>query len=449
MRLNRLTRATAAGAMLLAAGAALGGCRERAAKLMGVDSSAPPPVTPAEEPNQVHFAFTGPTSVTFSWRGSGQSLRIWSKDMPPRTIQSHAPEPKPFSTAGLWQEATVTDLAPDTEYGYEVGRPRRPVPAFLRTPPTPGQGTFSFMAAAGMGATVDFPEVRSTHRLIARAKPAFVLGLGDLTYADIRTQVSVDRHFEDIMEWSLNTAYLPVWGEREWQTPSRDDLRNYKGRFALPNPQTSPGAPGPGCCGEDWYWFDYGNVRFISYPEPYAEGTWDDWARKAAPLFEEAERSPALTFTITMGHRPAYSSTRAAGDARLRALLDGFGARYRKYVLNLSGHAPAYERTKPQSHVVHVSTSIASGDLEHADTTCSWGDCKAPPFTAFRAIHHGFVRVWVRPRSLRVDATCVAFVPGRDDVRCPEGDIFDTFVIDAPPDAPQARSGPEPRPPGP
>jgi len=234
------------------------------------------------------------------------------------------------------------------------------------------------------------------------------------------------------MTWSRQVAYLPLWGEHEWATPNRDDLRNYKGRFAFPNAQESPGAPRAGCCGEDWYWFDYGNARFISYPEPYTDATWDDWAAKAARLFDQAERDPAITFTITMGHRPAFSSARQGGDARLRRLLDSLGARSRKYVLDLSGHAGAYERTKPIAHVVHVVTGRGAGDLDHSDTPCFWHDCSPPDFTAKRAIHHSFVRVAVLPTSIHVEAFCGVMAPGRDDMRCIDGDMFDQVTIEAP-----------------
>jgi hypothetical protein len=408
-----------------------GGCRERAERLMGLDAAAPPPPGPAEDESEVHFSYTGPTSVAFSWRGTGRSMRVWSRNTPPREFAAHEPSPVPFSVAGPWKEALVTDLEPGVEYGYEIGRPRYPVPAFFRAPNPRGLAGFGFVAVAGMGSSIDFPEVMALHRLIALEDQAFVLGLGDLTYADIRSQVSVSRHFEDVTVWSRNAAYLPVWGEHEWQSPKRDDLRNYKGRFTLPHAQASPGAPEAGCCGKDWFWFDYGNARFISYPEPYTTATWDDWSAKAAPLFEAAERDPKIAFTITMGHRNAFSSGREGGDPRLRRLLDGFGARSRKYVLDLSGHASSYERTKPVTHVVHISTGPGAGELEHSDTPCFWPECKAPDFTAFRAIHHVFVRVAVRPTSLKLEAFCGSPAPGRDDIHCAEGDIFDQVSIDA------------------
>ena len=155
-----------------------------------------------------------------------------------------------------------------------------------------------------------------------------MLALGDLTYADERSQADVDRHFDDVMAWSRRAAYMPVWGNHEWAGRG-DDLRNYKGRFALPHGAASPGAPAAGCCGEDWYWFDQGAVRFIVYPEPYAKETWPDWARKAEPLFAGGRGRPRLRFVVTAGHRAAYSSGKHAGEPELQAILDGFGKRFR------------------------------------------------------------------------------------------------------------------------
>lgn len=99
-----------------------------------------------------------------------------------------------------------------------------------------------------------------------------------------RGQAAVDQQFNDVMVWSQDAAYMPVWGNHEWDRPKDDDLRNYKGRFALPNSQTSPDAPQPRCWGKDWYWFDYGNVRFIAYPEPSTAETWSAWYDKGEYL---------------------------------------------------------------------------------------------------------------------------------------------------------------------
>ncbi len=111
--------------------------------------------------------------------------------------------------------------------------------------------------------------------MIAAGRPAFALMVGDLTYANTSDQTAVDRHFNDVMVWSQDAAYMPAWGNHEWDEAG-DDFRNYKGRFDFPNPQTSPGVPAIDAGGEDWDWFDYGNGRFIAYPEPFT-GAWLDW----------------------------------------------------------------------------------------------------------------------------------------------------------------------------
>jgi len=297
-------------------------------------------------------------------------------------------------------------------------------------PAARGAVGFTVVAVGDIGAAASWPVAAIVHRMIARAEPTLVLGLGDLTYGDERSQADVDRHFDDVMAWSRRAAYMPVWGNHEWGD-DKDDLRNYKGRFALPNAAASPGAPAAGCCGEDWYWFDQGAVRFIIYPEPYAKETWPDWARRAEPLFAAAQADPALRFIVTAGHRPAYSSGEHEGKGQIRAILDGFGERFGKYVLNLSAHSHNYERTKPQAHVVHVTAGIGGGPLAPAPTACKWADCKAPRWVAFRAIHHGFVKLTVRTEGIALEAICAGASPTEDSIRCADGEIMDHALIAA------------------
>ncbi|HXJ23511.1 MAG TPA: metallophosphoesterase [Polyangia bacterium] len=413
--------------LLLSGGAA---CRERAVALLQFDASTgPPPAVPPDDAHEVHFTYTGPTSVAFDWRGEATTVRYWTHGQPPRTADGHAPSPQPISSPGPFHEALLDGLTPGAEYFYEVGHPLRPVPATFLTPPAK-PATFVFAAVGDMGTPGAQPASAGVNKDIAVADPSFVLMLGDLSYADLGSQAAVDRHFEDVMVWSRRAAYMPVWGNHEWEDPARDDLRNYKGRFALPHPAASPGAPAAGCCGEDWYWFDFGPVRFIIYPEPYAATTWPDWARRVEPLFQAAEADPKISFVVTAGHRPAYSSGHHGGDPRLRAILDGFGQRFPKYVLNLNGHSHTYERTNPQQHVLHVTVGIGGGALEHAvGTGCLWDDCKQPAFTAYRAIHHGFLKVTASADELRLEAICGPTYPQLDDVRCTDGEILDDVVI--------------------
>jgi hypothetical protein len=429
-------------ASTIAIAAAAVGCKGRTVDLLTPPDAGmtPPPPVQTEEPRQVHFTFTAPDAVTFDWRGSDPSLRVWAKDVAPRTIEARPPDPVPFSSPGPWQEAVVSGLRPGMTYQYEVGHPSRPTTLSFRAPPAPGSTGFKFVAVGDIGASTSWPAAAVVHRAIALSDPAFVVGLGDMTYANEKTQADADRHFDDVMVWSRRAAYMPVWGNHEW-VDKNDDLRNYKGRFALPHAAASPGAPAAGCCGEDWYWFDHGAVRFIVYPEPYSAETWPDWARKAEPLFAQAQADAAIRFIVTAGHRPAYSSGHYGGEPKLRAILDDFGKRFSKYVLNLNGHGHNYERTTPQSHVVHVTAGMGGKSMEHAATACLWPDCKQPPWVAFRAIHHGFVKLAVREDGLALEAICAGASPADDNIRCIDGDIFDSTLI-APIRVP---AGPAPR----
>jgi len=422
--------AGAAAAVLVVASAS--GCKSRPADQPGisVDAAVGTRVAPEAEPRQIHFTFTAPDAVTFDWRGNDAMLSFWAQDIAPRVVAARPPVPVPISSAGPWQEAVADGLLPGVEYTYQVGHPTHPQSFSFRAPAAPGAVGFTIVAVGDMGASASCPASTSVNRTIAGINPTLVLALGDLTYADDGSQANVDCHFDDVMAWSRRAAYMPAWGNHEWEGKG-DDLRNYKGRFALPHAAASPGAPEAGCCGKDWYWFDQGAVRFIVYPEPYTKETWADWARQAAPLFAAAEADPALRFIVTAGHRPAYSTGHHGGNKQLRAILDDFGTRFGKYVLNLSGHNHGYERTKPQAHVIHISAGIGGGALEHAPTECRWKDCKTPANVAFRAIHHGFVKLTVSNEAIALETICAGPSPDEDNIRCDDGQIIDEVTIPA------------------
>jgi hypothetical protein len=437
VRLIRIAAgAAAAGAIVAGAG-----CKGRAVDLLAlpVDAGMPAPPVPTEEPREIHFTFTARDAVTFDWRGSDGTLRFWAKGIAPRTVQAKPPAPAaPFSSPGPWQEAVADGLVPGTEYLYEVGHPVRPTTHSFRAPPTAGATGFKFIAVGDIGAASSWPAAAVVHRVISLQDPAFVIALGDLTYANETGQADVDRHFDDVMAWSRRAAYMPVWGNHEW-VDKRDDLRNYKGRFALPHAEASPGAPAAGCCGEDWYWFDYGAVRFITYPEPYTAETWPDWAKKAEPIFAEAQADARIRFIVTAGHQPAYTSGHYGIQPVLRPILDNFGKRFGKYVLNLNGHGHNYERTKPQAHVVHVTAGMGGKSLEHAATPCLFPDCKQPSWVAFRAIHHGFVKLAVREEGIALEAICAGASAKEENIHCGDGEVMDETVIPAGPSTPAAR----------
>jgi hypothetical protein len=161
-------------------------------------------------------------------------------------------------------------------------------------------------------------------------------------------------------------------------------------------------------------------VRFISYPEPYSEATWQAWQRAAGPIMAAAQADPRINFIVTFGHRPAYSSGYHEGDASLAGILDSFGDRYPKYVLNLNGHSHDYERFKPIHHVVHITAAGGGAELEPWSGT--------DPRTAYRALHLEHLRVDVTASRIAIQAVCGP--PTSDDgMSCRPGDVIDSYVI--------------------
>ena len=372
--------------------------------------------------DEVHYTFTGKTSVAFDWRGTATDIRYGSTTDYGQTATAQAPSPVPSSSPGPFQEVQLTDLQPGTTYHYSIGGGSD---STFETAPT---GDFRFDVEADVGSSHDYSNVAPTQAQIAADDPDFVLMPGDLSYGSPFGAASVDQHFDDVMDWSLKAAYMPAWGNHEWENPATDDLSNYKGRFMLPHPHTAPSAPAPGCCGEDWGWFDAGGVRFISYPEPYANTTWSTWQTVVDPIFAEAQNDPSIHFIVTYGHRPAFSTGFHTGSTDLVPILNGFGDKYSKYQLNINGHSHDYERFQPIHGVTHVTAGGGGAALE-------------PPWsgtdqrTVFRAMHLEHLRVDVTSDGMRIQAICGPPTT-QDDITCVQGSVIDSFTLGTNPPPP-------------
>lgn len=384
--------------------------------------------TPVFAADEIHWTILGPTAVTFDWRGSETTIRYGTGTAYGQTATASLATPTPFSSAGPFQEAKLVGLQPNTFYHYSIGN--GPDHTF-RTPPPRGSAGFTVGAEGDVGDVGSYAGVAGVQGLFANARPAFMLMVGDLTYGNAHGQETVDAHFNDMMVWSQDVAYMPAWGNHEWDKPASDDLRNYKGRFDLPNAQTSPGSPAVSCCGEDWSWFDYGNARFISYPEPWTSASWSDWRTKASALMDEAQADPAIRFIVTYGHRPAYSSGHHPGNGTLQGYLDALGDAHSKYVLNVNGHSHNYERSHPQRGVVHITAGMGGSSLEQ-DGTCLWLECTPPAWSAFRAMRLGALLLHFADTEIRGEFLCGPASGGTVDVNCTPGAVVDAFKIVAP-----------------
>ncbi len=405
--------------------------------------------------DEIHWTFTGQTSVTVDWRGSSSENTIRygaAAGTYTTTVTAVAPTAPniPFSSAGPFWEAKITGLVENTTYHYSIAG--GPDHTFHTPLPRGSTAGFTVYVEGDIGDASSYARMPQVQSLITG--PDFVFPVGDLDYANAHGLQHVDAFFNDIMVWSQDTGMMPAWGNHEWDSPTNacggicgsscstqvcDDLRNYKGRFDLPNPRTSPGSPSVSCCGEDWYWFDYGNIRFIAYPEPFS-GAFADWNTQAKTLMDAAQADPAITFIVTFGHRPAYSSGHHSGDTALKGYIDGLGATHSKYVLNLNGHSHNYERTFPQSGVTHLTVGTGGGNMEQ-DGTCLWATCTQPTWSAFRAFTLGVMKLRFSGTSIQGSFLCGPSGGGTNEINgvrttCTQGSVVDSFTIGttAPPD---------------
>ena len=378
--------------------------------------------------DEIHWIMDGPDSVSFDWRGTAPAVRYGLPPTYDHSALGRAPKPMPFSSPGPFRQALLKKLSPGTTYHYEIGSCGDHT---FHTPPVRGSAGFVVDVEGDIGASTNYKDVIPDQELVASDLPALVLVLGDLSYGHPNGQAAVDQHFNDMMTWSQDTAYMPAWGNHEWDVQKDDDLRNYKGRFLLPHAQASPGAPAAGGHGQDWSWFDYGNTRFISFPEPYTDATWPAWHKKAKRLMDQAQADPNITFIVTFGHRPPYTSGYHHSSMVLRKEMTDLADHHSKYVLNVNGHNHDYERSYPEHGLVSVTAGIGGSELEESHTPCLFRVCPKPSWSAFRAMHFGILKLSFSDMQIKGAMLCGPAGGGKNDVQCAPGDVIDRFTIDA------------------
>ena len=265
---------------------------------------------------------------------------------------------------------------------------------------------------------------------MAADNPAFVLDVGDLTYGEPYGQAAVDQHFNDVMAWSRRAAYMPAWGNHEWENPAGDDLRNYKGRFKLPNPQTSRRAPRRVAA-----------VRTGAGSTPAACGSSRIQSHTRARRGRTGRRRPARSWPPRRPTRASVTSSPTATDRPTRpactrrdhagrASSTDSGTRYSKYVLNLNGHSHDYERFQPIHGVTHITAGGGGLTLERP-----WTGTDSR--TAFRAMHLGHLRVDVSSTGCASSRSAARRSPSTRST-CVQGSVIDSSTIGTGPPPPPA-----------
>lgn len=387
--------------------------------------------------DQIHFTIISNTAMTFDWTGTADHINYGTDPNHLRNkVNGVHPEFLPVkspwvSSQGPYWEAKLTGLEVNTLYYYKIGNSGRIYN--FRTPPESGTADFTVCITTDM-------HDRSTESVamfnqVAQFKPDFVISTGDITGAGPGGQHEVESRFRDVMLFSQTAAWMPAWGNHDWEYDDIDDLRTLKGRFDLPNPGTMSDAPKISCCGEDWSWFDYGNARFISFPEPYTSKTWTEWKTQVEPVFTEAQNDPNIKFIVSFGHRSAYTSTkrRNGGDKRLRLVLDDLRESNSKYVLDLSGHNHQYERYQIENGLTYIVNS-PTGSYYHE----GWESPEKPENCVFRIIHYSILVLEFSDNEIRGRSLCSVhcmksgdrdYMPLEDDVCDEPGTVLDSFTI--------------------
>jgi hypothetical protein len=390
-----------------------------------------------EVADEIHFSVINGTAITFDWVGSASFITFGTrqnrlnskiKAAPP----SFLPVTSPWSSEpGPYWEAKLTGLKENTTYYYKIGN-KGEIHTF-KTPPLPGKASFRVCFTSDVHE--NSKECAAMFKQIADLNPDLVLSTGDLTGAGPDGQKNVGERFHDAMVWSQNAAWMPAWGNHDWEYDTIDDLRSYKGRFDIPNPGTISSSPQVSCCGEDWGWFDYGNTRFISLPEPWVSSTRKEWESQATKVFSDAQNNNKISFIITFGHRSAYTSTyrRSPGEMDLRTMLNRLHSQYPKYKLDLSGHNHQYERYKLQDNMTYIVNS-STGSYYHE----GWTSPVKPLDCAFRAIHYGVTVLDISETYIYGHFDCSVNATNPDPVYKPleekvcnkPGEIIDSFTIE-------------------
>src|SRR5262245_48010686 len=184
--------------------------------------------------DEIHWTITGQTSVVFDWRGTLSEDFIQYSISPgvlDHTVTAVTPSPLPTSSSGRFWEANITGLQESTRYYYAIaGGPEH---TFMTPPQHGSSGDFTVYAVGDVGSSLAYSRVPSVQNLMAgvygNGTADFALLVGDLSYGDINGADDVDQHFNDVMAWARDAAYMPAWGNHEWNTSTSkpDHLNNY------------------------------------------------------------------------------------------------------------------------------------------------------------------------------------------------------------------------------
>src|SRR6266536_1365228 len=121
--------------------------------------------------DEIHFTVTGPTAVTFDWRGPDNQIRYGLSSSYGQTATAQTPAILPFSSPGPWQEAKISGLQTATTYHYSIGGGADHT---FKTPPT-ASSSFTAVVEGDVGDSTSYGNMPVVQNQIAWVHPDLVL----------------------------------------------------------------------------------------------------------------------------------------------------------------------------------------------------------------------------------------------------------------------------------
>jgi hypothetical protein len=444
-------------------------CIALAIASIGLVAQSPRIAVATSEPNDeihVDYGDNAGTSMWVFWHGPDSVLDYGLTSSYGHTATASAPPIKPVDIAGPFWRVQLTGLTPGTVYHYKIGASG--IDHSFETAPTGdfvwddiGDTATTFYDPAA-DASCKRPWMAQVWQQIADDNPDVVTDGGDISYANDCGVGNVHQFYNDIAPIATQRPIQFSWGNHEYGdadttappgTP-RDQLANYKGRAYIAHPQSEnndtasqtghPGCPPPtggsgnGCMGSDWGYFTVGHVLFISYGEPDYKD-YPTWEPKADAVMAAAQNDPTISFIVTYGHRPAYSSVSSQTNTELLTALNQLGDKYSpaaradgKYVLNVAHHVHGGEAFAPQHGVYQVTNGGGGTGL------ISYGSTAAG--SLWKTGHLEHLRVTATADSMKLEFICGPVDTNNPNFQpCTAGSVLFSETIGA--------SGPPPPPP--
>ncbi len=272
-------------------------------------------------------------------------------------------EPQKTACEGGRCEATFTGLNPGTFYAYEIRyAPVDPnveplAEGLTRTDPGRG-GPFRFLAFGDSGSGYD--QQYELGKLMAGYDADVAVHTGDVVYPNGKASHYSRKFYRPYEELLARTVFFPSLGNHDW-----DDYRGgpYFDQFTLPKNGPKDTIP------ERHYWFDFGDVRFISLD---TDASFRSMRTHIAPWLERVLADAGDRWKIAYFHHAVYTNGDHAPRGKVLQVIMPILERWRAHVV-LVGHNHMYERSRPvldgrvvspEVGIVHVTTGAGGAKLQ-------------------------------------------------------------------------------------